>query len=193
MWFALAWAAPPLELVGNEATVRAPVACEVIVEDHDTTPPFRFRLSLSAPDDAGRSSVQRVTMGMPTTQVPGPPPPHTVHEVDTTIRFYDERVPEPIWAFVRPSHIDWSTWPLVFTFVSARIDEPAQLGAYRVAVHDGTEKGAWGSCVVGTTGPGKVGGCTMLSDRVGSCLDDYAKRHGLGKYEEEPAGPATNE
>jgi len=100
-------------------------------------------------------------------------------EVDPTVRFVDERVDPPMWAYVVPQHVDWSVWPLRFQFVAARVDQPDQLGQFTVSVHPDTAKKDWGQCVVQTTGPGKVAGCTMLDDLTGGCLAAYAQRHGL--------------
>lgn len=170
----------PVDLIGQERTPDLPIACELLVQDHDAAgTPWRYRISLSAPDEQGRAWIQRVTLGGPDHGVPPSRPVTGVHELDARQRFFDARVADHPNAFVKPRAVDFSVWPLSFAFIAPRADRPAALGAYRVSVNQGVKRSDWGSCILTLRGPADVGGCTMLEDERGSCLAAYVKRHGL--------------
>jgi len=183
---ALALEPPPLDLIGLESTPKGAIACELIVQDHDAVgTPWDFRIAITEPDAEGRSWIQRITVGTGTYGMPGSHPVSTVRELDVQTRFVDERVKDgdsiSVFTFVKPRAIDWSVWPLKFSFIAPRADAPDRVGEYTLKVSEegAKNKEAWGSCILDLSGPNDVGGCTMFEEVRGGCIKDYVKRHKL--------------
>jgi len=172
----------PLELVGHERTPKGEGVCELVIQDHAAEGvSWSYRVTLSSPDPQGISWVQRVTMGPRTMGLPASSPSREVRELDVQQHFVDARVEDADgrthMTYVRPRSVDWKAWPLELPFIGPRADAPSQVGDYTLRGHPEHDTTAWASCHLSLSGPGGVGGCSILTERRGTCITAYLARH----------------